>query len=105
MNASRGMRPCKVMALIALLFGAMITLLLPAYGQQEVNPTWYDPWAAPNTRVVHSSQLREATHRHQPRVKSVSSSRRAARSSEKRQLDHPRRLEAFEKGESAARRP
>jgi len=42
---------------MAMLFGAIFTiLLLPAYGQQEVDPTWYDPWAAPTTAVVHPSQ-------------------------------------------------
>jgi hypothetical protein len=94
MNGSRDMGPCRVMALIALLLGAMVTTLLPAYGQQEVDPTWYDPWPAPNTAVVHFSQPREAIHRHQPRVKSVPSSRRTAKSSGKRQPDQ-RRLEAL----------
>jgi len=46
-----------VPAFMAMLFGAIFTiLLLPAYGQQEVDPTWYDPWA-PNTATVHSAQL------------------------------------------------
>jgi len=70
MNGSKGIRPRRILALIAMLFGA---LLLPAYGQQEVDPTWYNPWAASNTTVVHSSQPRVAMHRHQRTVKAVSS--------------------------------
>jgi len=65
-----------------MLFGAIFTILLvPAYGQQEVDPTWYDPWAAPNAAVVqpsqppavvHSSQPPVATHRYQQTVRSAS---------------------------------
>jgi hypothetical protein len=63
----------------AMLSGAIFTLLLvPAYGQQDVNPDWYDP--APSAAVVHpvqpaavaqSSQL-PATHRLQQTAKSTS---------------------------------
>jgi len=66
---SRGIWRCRILA-IAMLFS---TFLLPAYGQQEVDPTWYDPWAAPNAVAVHSSQPRVAMHRHQRTVKAVSS--------------------------------
>lgn len=74
MNGSRAIRRCRVPALVAMLFGAMVaTLSLPAYGQQEVDPTWFDPWAAPNTAVVQTSQPREAIHRNQSAIVSVSS--------------------------------
>ncbi len=47
----------RVLASAAMLLGAIFTiLLLPAYGQQDVDPTWYDPWAAPNAAVVHPAQ-------------------------------------------------
>jgi hypothetical protein len=73
MNRSRNIRPCRILASVAVLFGAMVTILLvPAYGQQEVDPTWYDPWAAPNMLVVHSSQPAVALHQHQPTVRPVS---------------------------------
>jgi hypothetical protein len=96
-SGSKGVRH-RVPAFMAMLFGAIFTiLLLPAYGQQEVDPTWYDPWvapssvapssggsslAAPNTAVVppsqppatvHSSQPPVATHRDQQMARSVSS--------------------------------
>jgi hypothetical protein len=35
---------------------ALIMLLLPAYSQQEVDPTWYDPWAAPSKIAVRNPQ-------------------------------------------------
>jgi len=65
---------------MAMLSGAMFTiLLLPAYGQQDVSPDWYDP--APNVAVVHptqpaaavhSSQLPAATHGYQQTAMPVS---------------------------------
>lgn len=74
-SESKANRRSRVPAFIAMLCGAIFTiLLLPAYGQQEVDPTWYDPWAAPTTAavhpaqppaVVHSSQATVAAHRYQ----------------------------------------
>jgi hypothetical protein len=65
---------------MAMLFGAIFTIfLLPAYGQQEVDPTWYDP--APNTAVAqpvqpaavaNASQASVITARYQQTVKSLS---------------------------------
>ena len=78
---SKAIGRCRVPAFMAMLLGAIFTiLLLPAYGQQEVDPTWYDPWPAPNTAavppaqppaVVHSAQP-VAAHRHQQTVRSMS---------------------------------
>jgi|HubBroStandDraft_6_1064221.scaffolds.fasta_scaffold26805_3 hypothetical protein len=70
MNRSSAMRRW---ALSAMLFGAMaVTFLLPAYGQQEVDPTWYNPWAAQNPMVAHSAQPQAASHRHPAALKRVS---------------------------------
>ena len=45
----------RALASMAMLSGAMFTLLLvPAYGQQDVNPDWYDP--APSAAVAHPVQ-------------------------------------------------
>jgi hypothetical protein len=80
MNGSKGMGRSRVLASMAMLFGAIFTIMmLPAYAQQDVNPDWYDP--APNAAVVHpaqpaaavhSSQLPVATHRYQQTVRSAS---------------------------------
>lgn len=42
------MKLSRVIVLKAALLGAMALpmLLVPAYGQQEIDPTWYDPWPA-----------------------------------------------------------
>ena len=91
MNGSRGYKSCRILAMTAVLFGAMVTTLaLPAYGQQEVAPTWYDPWAAPNTVVVHSSQSRSARHPHQRAVRSGSTAPSAAKLRGKQLATRPR---------------
>ena len=83
-SGSKGIGRSRFLASIAMLFGAIFTiLLLPAYGQQEVDPAWYDPWAAPSTAVavahpsqppaiVHSSQPSVATERYQQKSTTVS---------------------------------
>jgi hypothetical protein len=80
MSGSKRIGRCRVLASMAMLSGAMFTiLLLPAYAQQDVNPDWYDP--APTAAVVHpaqpagaahSSQPPVATHRYQQTVRSAS---------------------------------
>jgi hypothetical protein len=82
MNELKSIGRSRVLASMAMLFGAIFTImLLPAYGQQEVDPTWYDPWAAPAAAVAHpgqplavahSSKPPIATHRYQQTVKFVS---------------------------------
>jgi hypothetical protein len=57
----------RIVALAVSLFGAMIAAgLLPAYGQQEVDPTWHDPWAADHVVLAHHPPKAQASiHRHQ----------------------------------------
>ena len=110
MNGSISISSRRVLAFIALLFGAMLaTLPLPAYAQQDVDPTWYDPCPAPHAvlkpAVVQSSQpvaLRQhqpavvqssqpiALHQHQSTVTSVSSAQGAEKLREKRPTTQPR---------------
>jgi hypothetical protein len=48
-----------------MLAGAMFTImLLPAYGQQDVSPDWYDP--TPNAAVVHAAQPAAAAQSSRP---------------------------------------
>jgi hypothetical protein len=78
MNGLKGIG-CRALGSMAMLSGAIFTLLLvPAYGQQDINPTWYDP--APSAAVahpaqpaaaVHSSQLPAAPHRNQQTAKAL----------------------------------
>lgn len=79
MNGIKRTGRSRLLASTAMLSGAMFTImLLPAYGQQEVSPDWYDP--TPNTVVVHAAQpaaaaqssRSSATHQHQQTAKSLS---------------------------------
>jgi hypothetical protein len=61
-TGSRRIGRSRLLASTAMLFGAIFTiLLLPAYGQQDVDPTWYDPWA-PAAAVVNPAQPPAVAH-------------------------------------------
>jgi hypothetical protein len=63
MNGSTGSGRCKGLASLAMLMGALFTILLhPAYAQQDVAPSWYDPWAAPQALVAHPAQAPAVVH-------------------------------------------
>lgn len=52
---ARGFRRFALkIALNARLLGVivMLALIVPAYSQQEIDPAWYDPWAAPSKAVI-----------------------------------------------------
>jgi hypothetical protein len=63
MNGSNAIGRCRGLASLAILMGALFTiLLLPAYAQQDVAPSWYDPWAAPKVSVAHPAQAPAVVH-------------------------------------------
>lgn len=110
-SEAKGNGRSRVPAFIAMLCGAIFTiLLLPAYGQQEVDPTWYDPWATSTTAVVHpaqpaavvhSSQAPVATHRYQQTVRTASPAPDARKFRGKdAQLDQRRQNAARKNGEA-----
>jgi|SRR5580704_3743247 hypothetical protein len=77
MSGLRGIG-CRALQSMAMFGGFFVLLLVPAYGQQDINPTWYDP--APSAAVVHpaqpaaavhSSQLPAAPHRNQQTAKAL----------------------------------
>jgi len=35
----------------------LVMLLAPAFAQQEMDPTWYDPWAKPSPAVAAPAKL------------------------------------------------
>lgn len=46
------------LALDATLLGTVaLALLLPAFAQQEMDPTWYDPWAKPVAHVTKAAAI------------------------------------------------
>jgi hypothetical protein len=53
-GAARSKKAALWIALNAMLSRVIVVLVLlvPAYCQQEIDPAWYDPWAAPNKTVV-----------------------------------------------------
>ena len=62
----------RVLALVAL-FGAMVTTMLrPAYAQQEVDPTWYNPWVSASTATVQTAQPKATEQAHKAKIKTVS---------------------------------
>jgi hypothetical protein len=90
----------KALTSSAILLGAIFTiLLLPAYGQQEVDPTWYDP--SPVAAVVHSAQpvaaiqstqLQTAADDSQATMKSAAHTQSATKSQSKKvRLDQSQR--------------
>jgi hypothetical protein len=69
MNGSIGFGRYKGLALLAILMGALFTtLVLPAYAQQDVAPSWYDPWASPTVLVAHPAQAPVVVRSSQPPV-------------------------------------
>jgi len=77
MNGSKNFSSRRFLALIALLFGSMVTTMLrPAYGQ-ECDPSWYNPWGAPGAAAAQSAQA--TAPQHQRKVKVVSATQRTAK--------------------------
>jgi hypothetical protein len=83
MSSSKNITSFKRLAWIAALSGAMITTFsLSAFGQQEVDPTWYNPWPGSNTAVAQSAP--QAAVQQHAKIKSVAAPKRVAKSSGKR---------------------
>ena len=84
------MQSFKRAAWLALLSGAMVTTLsLSAFAQQDVDPTWFDPWA-PTTTAVHHDQQAAVPAQHAAKIKQVSSTRRVAKANVKHSANRPR---------------
>ena len=78
-------------AWLALLSGAMVTTLsLSAFAQQEVDPTWFDPWAPSTATVQHHDQKVAAPSTQTAKIKHVSSTRRVAKVNVKHSANRPR---------------
>jgi hypothetical protein len=68
MRRLKDRRLARMLALAATLFGTMAgPALLAARAQQEVDPTWYDPWAAHST-IVSPAQGRTTNHQMQSKI-------------------------------------
>lgn len=58
----------KVLATTAMLLGAMVATV-PVYAQQDVDPTWYNPWTPPAAAAVQKAQPQVAAQKKQAKVK------------------------------------
>lgn len=50
------MKDAGILSRALLAVAAMLTLSISAYSQQDVDPTWYDPWPEPTKAVSHYSK-------------------------------------------------
>lgn len=54
----------------------VLGLLLPAHSQQEVDPTWYDPWTTASKATIHHlQQERTADHAHRKKSSSAATAK------------------------------
>ena len=60
----------EIRNLIGLMVILMGTTLVPARGQQEVDPTWYNPWPAAKTDVPRPARL-QASNKQKRKVSAV----------------------------------
>ena len=77
----------------------LLMLLVPAYAQQEMDPTWYDPWAKPSPAVAAHAKL----HKVRPANSRLKSSR--ALDARKREATKSAPPSAMQPVKSAALRP
>jgi hypothetical protein len=95
MTGLKNVKSYKRLAWIAVLSGAMVsTFSLSAFAQQDVDPTWFDPWA-PNTSATHSAQqakveTQPAASKSVAAKKSAPAVKRVAKATTKRPVDRPR---------------
>ncbi len=79
MNWSKCFGIRKLLMPVLIVFGALVT----AYAQQEVDPTWYNPWGAPSAAQVQAAP-KAARHSKRPKSKPSSASEHATKSHGKR---------------------
>jgi hypothetical protein len=80
----------------ALLAVAAVTLSIPSHGQQEIDPTWYNPWPQTSKTVVHRPQPGPAAnHKKQAKITTATNSptrKHEPRAPGPRDRQHPNQL-------------
>lgn len=85
MKLSRANRlPTRLLRSATLLAAVISTLLVPAFSQQEVDPTWYNPWPEPDKVISQPSRPPVAHRKSERKTSSVSSDHRPPKSRTKR---------------------
>jgi hypothetical protein len=54
--------------LLVMTFMSVFLFGTSLYGQQEIDPTWYNPWPVPNEVTAHPSRPQVAKHKNQPKI-------------------------------------
>ena len=99
MNGLKGIG-YRALASMAMLSGAMLTLLLvPAYAQQDVSPDWYDP--APSAAVAHPVHTAAVTSQAPAAQKMQQTARSLSPSAETRKA-HLKNARLDQRGQGAA---
>jgi len=82
-NRSRGVEvsmkgfPIFAVSRALLAVAAMLALSAPSQSQQEVNPTWYNPWPEPNKTVAHKPRPGPpANHEKEKKITAATDSRK-----------------------------
>jgi hypothetical protein len=88
MKKSTGSRGSRILVMMAMLGAMVMASPRPVRAQQDVDPTWYDPWA-PATPVVahvvaHANPPQATVHAKKEKAKTASSSQRTAKLHDKR---------------------
>ena len=63
----------KSIILAAMILGAVVT----AFAQQEVDPTWFDPWAPPASTVAAQAKPKVVTHKNRAKASAASTQKTA----------------------------
>jgi hypothetical protein len=81
-------RRARIFVLNAALLVAttILPMLLPAFGQQEIDPTWYDPWAQNKVVSQPPAQTQTPNRKAKPRNISASSARHQQKPRPKRSV-------------------
>lgn len=75
--------------LLAMTFMSAFLFGTSLYAQQEVDPTWYNPWPVANDMSAHAAQLQAAEHKSQPKIVSDSPAQQLAQLHAKRVVSRP----------------
>jgi hypothetical protein len=72
--------------------GVWVLVVARANGQQEVSPTWYDPWPAAKKEVPESSRTRAASKQSGRKVRAAASKPVARKTRREASVDQRGRL-------------
>jgi len=78
--------PMKLSRVIALAAAMMLPMVVPAFGQQETDPTWYDPWAS---QAVRPPAAKAVEAQKQPKVKVAAATQPKVKKQLKAQTPRP----------------